>query len=284
MVAAKTSATAKDAVKPRAKREAMVAGDRDDRYFSRAVGKSFELLRLLNRASVALSLNQLSVQVGLTRSSAFRLLHTLQVLRYVKQDSEGRYAIAAENWISTSVQATNALIRIAKEPARALNLRFQETVSLAVLYSNHIEVVQVFESPRVIRMANTLGGIIPPHTSSLGKSITAFQVEQVQLKLIHGYGLRRFTEHTTIDEVALLQELTQIREQGFAREEEETFPDGCCIGCPIFAGGETAVAAISISMPKFRMPQGLEQNKMISGLQDTARKISEGMKSCMCSY
>lgn len=256
----------------------------DDRYFSRAVGKSFDLLGLLNRVGTPLPLNELSRQVGLTKSSTFRLLHTLQTLHYVNRDTEGRYSVAAESWISASVQITNTLVRIAKDPARALNMRFQETINLAVLYANHIEVVQVFESPRIIRMANTLGGIIPPHASSLGKAITAFQPEQVQSKLIHSYGIRHLTAYTITDEAAVFRDLAQTRKQGFAREDEEAFLEGCCLGCPIFAGGENAVAAISTSMPKSRMPQGEAQTKMISDLQSAARALSSELARSLPAY
>jgi DNA-binding IclR family transcriptional regulator len=249
-----------------------------NRYYSRAVGKSFELIDLLNRAHGALSLTELASRIGLTKSSTFRLLFTLQALRHVKQDDEGKYRLAVENWISPSAQITNTLITVAKEPSQSLRTRFQETVSLAVLYTNHIEVVQGFESPRVIRMANTLGGIIPPHASSLGKAITAFQTEQVQSKLIHSYGIRRFTDHTITDEVAVMAELAQVRTKGFAIEDEEAFVDGCCVGCPIFAGGEIAVAALSMSMPKFRLPQGKGLDSLIADVRSTANIISDNLK------
>jgi IclR family acetate operon transcriptional repressor len=252
---------------------------RDDRYFARAVSKSFDLLDLLSRAGASLSLNELAAQVDLTKSSTFRLLQTLRALGYVSQDSETRYSLEAENWISPAVQTKNALLAVARDQARDLRTRFQETVSLAVLYANHIEVVLGFESPRMIRMANTLGGIIPPHASSLGKAILAFQPQQVQSRLIHSYGIRRFTEHTITDEVALLEELALVRRQGHAVEDEEAFLDGCCVGCPIFAGRSSAVAAISTSMPKFRFPQGDELKSMIASLKDTARAISDSLQN-----
>lgn len=266
-----------------AERSQSIPLESEDRYFSRAVAKSFELIELLNKAGGSLSLTDLAVKVGLTKTSTYRLLFTLVSLRHVKQDEGGRYFLATENWISPSVQIANALTAIAKEPAQALRTRFQETVSLAVLYANHIEVILGFESPRVIRMANTLGGIIPPHASSLGKAIAAFQSETVRTKLIHSYGIRRFTEHTLTDEEALIEGLAEVRRKGYAFEDEEAFLDGCCIGCPIFAGNNTAVAGISISMPKFRLPPKKEREKMIAELQRAAAEISERLRICLLS-
>ena len=72
-------------------------------------------------------------------------------------------------------------------------------------------------------MVNTLGGIIPPHASSLGKAITAFQSEQVQSKLIHSYGIRRFTEHTITDEVAVMAELADVRKRDLRLKTKKLF-------------------------------------------------------------
>ena len=115
----------------------------------------FKLLDLLNRAGAALSLNELASQVKLTRSSTFRLLYTLQKSDHVFQDGEGKYSIAIENWISSSRQVANALLKVAPVRAKELHAKFHESVSLAVFFQNHIEVVQVFESPQAVRMANS---------------------------------------------------------------------------------------------------------------------------------
>ena len=53
-----------------------------------------------------------------------------------------------------------------------------------------------------------------------------------------------------------------------------------CVGRPILGSPEkAAVAAISISMPKSRLPNGEKLKIMISDLQMTARKISEDLNN-----
>ena len=61
----------------------------ESRYFSRAVGKAIQMLELLSRSSAAMSLNDLSRETQLTKSSAFRLLQTLETLHYIRRDSNG---------------------------------------------------------------------------------------------------------------------------------------------------------------------------------------------------
>ena len=135
---------------------------RDGRYFSRAVGKAIQMLELLSRNGAPMSLVELSKQTQLTKSSAFRLLQTLETLHYIRRDANGHYLPSHENSAVVSSQYVNALALAAREPMRRLNMEFGETVSLAVLLHNHIEVVHVIESANLIRMTNIAGRILPP--------------------------------------------------------------------------------------------------------------------------
>ena len=257
--------------------ESQPAADVEDPYFSRAVGKSFLLLNLLSLTEEPATLNQMASRAGLTKSSCFRLLHTLERLHLVKQSSDARYALTESSGSTSSTQITNALLRAPQEPMRSLNEEFGETVSVAVLFTNHIEVVHTLESRRMLRMANTVGRILPPHGSSLGKAITAFQPEDICRKLLVSYGLQRITPHTITDEVLLREEFERIRKQGYAFESEESTPDGCCFCAPIFLNKDAQpgapVAAISISMPKSRVPEEVARERMIARLLATAREI-----------
>ena len=252
--------------------------EEEDPYFSRAVGKAFLMLDILNGSATPISLPDIAARVGLTKSSSFRLLRTLQQLKCVQQDTEARYFIVSNSWITSSMQVANALLQMDLRAAKQLHDEFQETISIAVLFTNHIEVVRVFESTFVVRMANTVGRILPPHASSLGKAITAFQTEEVRRNLLLSYGMVRFTPSTITDDLLLRKELERIRENGCAFESEESTPDGCCFGAPIFLEGPSAIAAISISVPKSRLPTGAEREHMIARLQAAAQALTGALK------
>lgn len=271
---------ASSAVKLRKHQDPATAIDQpadEDPYFSRAVGKAFGLLEILGRASGPLTLNQVAEEIELTKSSTFRLLRTLQTLHYIVQDSDNRYVIASENKLNSPTHVANQVAAIARDYMSSLNTRFQETVSVAVLYNNHIEVVEVMESSRVVRMANTVGRIIPPHASSLGKAITAFQPAAVAKKLLQSYGTPRLTPYTLVDEPAINAEMNQIRKQGYAYESEESTLDGCCFGSPIFLKPPTAVAAMSISMPKSRLVKDGDRKKLLDALREATEAVSKDL-------
>jgi IclR family acetate operon transcriptional repressor len=157
---------------------------------------------------------------------------------------------------------------------RELVREFRESVGLAVLFDNHIEVVYVIESPEVVRMGNTVGRIIPPHASALGKCIAAFQSEERQEQLLRSYGLVRFTPNTIVDERQLHEEFTRIVSQGYAVDAEESTLHGYCFAAPIRAPHGEVIGAISISPPVVRLAQH-DRQAMIKRVVAAAATISE---------
>ncbi|MGB7267515.1 MAG: IclR family transcriptional regulator [Terracidiphilus sp.] len=247
----------------------------ESRYFSRAVGKAIQMLELLARSAAPMTLMELSKQTQLTKSSAFRLLQTLETLRYIRRDANGHYLPSHENSAVVSTQYVNALATAAREPMRRLNMEFGETVSLAVLLHNHIEVVHVVESANLIRMTNIAGRILPPHASSMGKVITSWQDAETRKRLLQSYGLARYNENTIIDEQTIEAEYEQIRARGYSTDAEESTLGGYCFGVAIFSAPGKAEAAISLSMPKARMPADeSRQQRIVGALQHVAEEIS----------
>jgi IclR family acetate operon transcriptional repressor len=245
-----------------------------DRYFSKVVGKALDALDRVRVASGPLSLNELTLQLGLAKTSLFRILHTLEVAGYLERDPDGRYRApdALRPLSAGSLQPD--LVRAAQPPMKALNQEFRETVSLAMLFENHVEVIATVESPQLIRMGNTVGRILPPHASSLGKAITAFQPEARRESLLRSYGLHRFTPHTIVQDVDLQREFERVRESGCSLDAEESAIGGCCFGGPIRGVDGAVIGAISLSMPKMRLAGDELRERILAAIREAARDIS----------
>lgn len=227
------------------------------------------------RASVEpLSLNELTLRIGLAKTSLFRILHTLEVAGYLERDPAGRYRAPEALRPMASGYLQQQLVQAALPRMKALNREFRETISLAMLFENHIEVVATVESQQLIRMGNTVGRILPPHASSLGKAITAFQPEERRESLIRSYGLHRFTEHTITDEVELKHELERVRQTGRSRDAEESALEGSCFGAAIRGADRAVIGAISLSMPKMRLQSDDDHERVAAAIERAADDIS----------
>ena len=248
--------------------------EREDRYFSKVIGKALDLIDILRSSAQPLSLNELTLRLELAKSSVFRILHTLEVSGYIDRDSTGRYAVAADLRAWAPGQLRAALVEAAMPALKDLSREFRETVSLAMRFENRIEVVATVESPHLIRMGNTVGRIVPPHASSLGKAVAAFQPEDVRERLVRSYGIHRFTDHTVTDEVELKRAFELVRSRGYSTDQEESVLEGCCFGVPILDTHGDAIAAISISSPKMRIRDEQLQKRLIAALRRAADGIA----------
>lgn len=246
-------------------------------YLSRAVGKALEALEILQRHQAPMALADLARRVQLSKASAFRLLRTLASVGYLNSNSLGQYSLVPE---IRSVVPTNflmKLLRVTSPPMRVLNRELRETVSVAVLFENHSEVISVIESSEVIRMINVIGHILPPNASALGKVITAFQPEPRRERLLRSYGIYRFTPNTIVDEFELSRTFERIRELGYAEDSEESVLEGVCFAVPIFAESGEVPAALSMSIPKVRVRGKEHVESILAALKTCAAQIGKDL-------
>jgi DNA-binding IclR family transcriptional regulator len=249
-----------------------------DQYFSRAVSKALEALELLHANQAPMTLNEIAQGVQLSKTSAFRLLRTLESVGYLASSGAGQYSLAHGTPSVVSTQFIGRLIRAGTPRLQALSRELHETASLAALFDNRVEVIAVAESSQAIRMSNVVGHIVPPNASSLGKAITTFQSAERREKLLRSYGIWRFTGQTIIDRNDLDHEFARVRTQGFAVDREETIPDGNCFGVPIRGESDEVAAAISVSLPKARLRDARHEKAIVAALKATAAQISADLR------
>jgi DNA-binding IclR family transcriptional regulator len=240
------------------------------RYFSRAIGNALRVIETFQQSRRPLALTDVTQQAKLPKSSAFRILRTLEIAGYLHR-VEGDRFVLSQAAASMPHQLTSQLLESARPLMKQLSHEFGETITLALLLENHIEAIAVVESPHKVNMINFVGSIIPPHASSLGKCITAFQPSGRSQKLLRAFSLVRFTPNTIVDEAALSKELELVRARGYSTDFEESTLGGCCVGAPIFGREGYSVAAISISTPKMRFTN---KERRIAAVRDAAAAIT----------
>jgi DNA-binding IclR family transcriptional regulator len=270
MPVTKSTATRKHATKASRER---------DPSFSRAVVKALEVLELLQTEQSNATLNEIAKRVSLSKTSTFRLLRTLEMTNCLTLTGWGQYQLAPGIQAVARTQWLGKLLRVGMPHLQGLSRNLSETASLAALFENHIEVIAVVESPRVIRMSNVVGHILPPNASSLGKVITAFQPPERREKLVRSYGTFRFTDHTITDQTELSREFERVRNQKFATDREESVYDGVCFGVPIFTPVEQVWAAISVSIPKVRLRDGEAEETIKEAVRSAAERFGNDLRN-----
>jgi DNA-binding IclR family transcriptional regulator len=248
-------------------------------YLSRAVSKSLKVLELLQSARSPMGLQEIARRIQLSKTSTFRLLRTLEAAGCLVSVGSGEYRLAPGIHSVVPTLWLARLLRVASVRMQELNNQLRETVSLAALFDNRVEVVAVIESPQIIKMSNVVGHILPPNASSLGKVIAAFQSHEQREKLLRSYGFWHFTEHSITDPAKIQEEFSRVLADKFATDREESVPDGICFGVPVFNSSGEVNVALSASVPKMRVRDREHEKAIVAALRATAENISADFRA-----
>jgi IclR family acetate operon transcriptional repressor len=247
-------------------------------YLSKAVARALDVLDCFSDRHPALSLKEIAQLVPMPESSLFRILVTLEARGYLDQNPDGSYQLSGKVLFGRLYECAERLRQVARPYLQQLATRFDETASLAYLFVDKIQVLDTVESLQTIRFTNTPGRVLPPHCSSLGKAITAFQPLEKMERILEVYGLFRRTEKSITDRGALLAEFEEIRRSGYACDREESVPGGVCFGAPVRAGDTPVVASVSLSVPVVRLTPERE-SEMIEAVRQTGREIALALQA-----
>lgn len=264
--------------KPKAgSRPAAHAGLAADQYQLKAITRALEVLECFSDEQTALNLKDIAKQVNSPESSLFRILLTLKSHGYLFQNEDGSYRLP-EKLLYGRIYERAEQFRVALRPyLHTLATRFDETATVAYRFGDQVRVLDTVETFHEIRMTNRPGRVLPPHCSSLGKAIAAFQEPTLAERMLEIYGLYRRTEYTIVDRRVLFEEYATIRERGYAFDRQETILGGICIGAPIQDLGERVVGAISVSSPMVRMTP-LREQEIAETLVETAAKVAKSLR------
>jgi DNA-binding IclR family transcriptional regulator len=246
-------------------------------YSSKALTRALDVLECFSDEYTALSLKDLRCRHDIPESSLYRTLATLELRGYLVQSSDGTYRISPRLLYGKVRERAEELRDIARPHLEVLGARFDETASLSCLFEDRIQVVDTVETLHSMRLTNRPGRVLPPHCSSMGKSITAFQTPEKTNNILEVYGLVRRTPKTITDRAALFAEFARIREQGYAFDREEATEGGVCVGAPIRCEGKPVIAALSLSMPLVRYNLELEKS-IVASVTATAEAVAAALR------
>lgn len=205
---------------------------------------------------------------GFPKSSLHQLLGVLTARRYFSFDERSRlYSLGVRVWENGQAFVKGRDIALhSREPMEAAAAKLNETVQLSCLdHSENVYLAKI-DSTHPLRLQSEVGGRLSAHATGLGKAMLASLSDEEVRRRFNGKDLFRMTPNTltTIDE--LVEELGNIRRTGFSVDNEEYTPGLFCIAVPIRDQFNQTVAAVSVSIPVFRISLDLA----VAGLTELA--------------
>lgn len=203
-----------------------------------------------------LTLADLSRRLELNKSTAHRLLSSLIYLGYVKQDPETqKYDLSLKLLnLSNTLLGRMDILEVVRPHLKKLSRETGETVHFVQLDGPEAVYIYKEESQQnSVRMVSKVGNRIPLYCSGVGKAMAA-DMEEGQIRAFWAASpIQKLTEHTITDYQDFLSKLKEIRDRGYALDDEENEPGVRCIAVSIPDYRGRAKYAFSISAPAARM-------------------------------
>ena len=221
-----------------------------------SVHRAISILQVLALHGTA-GVTEIANELGVHKSTVFRLLSTLESRGLVGQHSErGRYQLGyGVVQLAEGATRMDDLALLSRPVCRQLADTVRETVNLVVRDGNSVmSIAQVIGAP-TITSVNWVGRRTPIHATSAGKVFMA-HMEPHQLDDLLAAGLESYTPHTIVDPSALEQELALVRSRGWASTMEEQEIGLAAVAAPIRTLDGDVIAAITASGPTFRINDG----------------------------
>jgi len=220
-----------------------------------ALDRALDVLEAL-AARGGMTLSELSAHLAQSPATMHRVLAALAARRYVEcNPDQQQWFVGAEAFRlgSAFLRRTN-VIETSRPVMRDLMLRSGETSNLGVESDGSILFVSQVETQESIRAFFPPGTRAPLHASGIGKALLSSFDEKRLATFITTAPFVRFTDQTIVSADQLRSAIRQIKERGYALDDEERTIGMRCVAAPILDGYGQAVAGISVSGPTLRMP------------------------------
>ncbi|HEX5934899.1 MAG TPA: IclR family transcriptional regulator C-terminal domain-containing protein [Pseudorhizobium sp.] len=242
------------------------------------LNKSLDILQYIGETDRRLKFKDLSAKTGFSKSTLYRILAALMTRGFITMDRRDQSYILGPKFTSLagSIGRSSELIAISSVPLKNIAEYYGENVNLAVMNGDIQQVIARWEGRGARVFASALGEIKPLYCTGLGKSLLAFQNEEVRDRLITQIEFVRYTDSTITSEDELRAEIDMIRARGFAIDDNEIIDGVRCASVPIFGPAGSAIASISTTGPAHRMTDE-RLRELASVIQKASRQISQDL-------
>jgi IclR family pca regulon transcriptional regulator len=248
-----------------------------DRDYIQSIEKCFTILDHLSSPGSPFSLEDLTQKTGFNKTTCFRFLKTMRQLGLVEQDKK-TYRLGPK-LVSVGLKALKGLNlrQAALTVMQKLREETGETVNLCLLSGTEIIFIERVMSDYIVNSNINVGDRLPVYCASMGKVILAFMSEERAAAIISQLKFKAKTERTITSTTSLKKELTEIRDRGYAINNEELEKGLRAVAAPIIDYSGEAFAAINVAWTTARRPSKRTFTDFAGKVAAAAEKISLAM-------
>jgi IclR family transcriptional regulator, KDG regulon repressor len=227
----------------------------------RSVARAVSILEQFTFARPELSLTEISSGSGLSKSTAHRLLATLEAAEMVELDrSTAHYRLGLKNFRLGSVMCKS--MRLAKQADPLLRRVTEETGETSFLQAvdgNEALCLHRFDGRHLTGLLSLEAGTRSPFNCGAGQRILLAHLPDERWEEIVAGHTRRMTQYSLLSRQELERDRNEIQTRGWVISREDAGLHVCALGAPVRDATGTVVAAVSLAgivqrFPASRLP------------------------------
>ncbi len=249
-----------------------------DPLFNDSAQKALAVLEAFGQGRRVLKLAEAADVAGITKASAQRCIHTLEVLGYLRRDrrSTGWMLTPRALGIAHAYLAGYRLIEQAQQHLVDLNRATGESVSLSEPDGTDMVFVARFPSHKRFLIHMPIGRRLPMYCTASGRAyLSALPGAEAQ-QLLRQSSLRALTPMTVTDPRRIQELIAAAHADGYSYSNQECYRGDVTVAAPVIGEGGHPIAAVNISAPISRWTLEEMRAKLAALVMETARAISSG--------
>lgn len=251
--------------------------DITNQYILQSVSNALSVIDLLGRHE-NLSVAETANYMKIGKTTAFRLLTTLENSGYITKDAKARYRLSMKLAVLGSIVTQRTEIAQLSHPLlEQISAHFGETAHLVIWNSDSdVIVVDRVIGSSPISYQTSVGYITrPAHMGASGQILLAYAEESKLERYIRLINWADCNCPAASDPDSLLRLLDTVRGRKWAINDGDAIPGLYCFAVPVFGYTGHAIASLSISGPEANLK--LKQDEMITMLTECSAQIHQSI-------
>ena len=248
--------------------------------FIQSLDRGLSILQAVALSKQPVSLGELAELLGVDRSSAFRLAHTLRRRGFLSCPANRKdYILGSSMWYLTHhYDWNNMLVRVASQKLKLLATQLNETAHLAIREGKNALFIDSAAANHVLAVSGQAGELVPLYCTAHGKALLA-DADEAELKSIFGAGpFPSYTKSTITSLSALAKDCALVKKRGYATDDAEFREELRCMAAPIRVENDAIVGSIGVSAPMTRF-----QKDRFRAYSDQICKVAQDIGILMSS-
>ncbi len=248
----------------------------EEKYSVKVLEKAVKILNLFTYTEGAFTLDQIAKRAGLSKTTAFRILKTLEKHEVLKYNESGEtYSLGLKLMeLGGMVYSSLSIRKVAAPYLDSLSHSLKAIILLGVLKDDQLLYIDKRESESIIRVPSYIGLKRPPYYGMLGMTLVSHMPGEQRKKLLALYPPAKITGKTVVDVKELLRKFDETKKSGYYLEKEEVIDGVVGVGVPIRDFSGNVVAALGACMPAFQVAEKMTQ-RVIKELTAASASISK---------